>query len=434
VQFADFIAAGFPDASRSPFFYSMEISWKRNFHTLWGAQLVAVMGFHAVQPFLAYYVQEFDVESLDEALLWAGYMGSAAGFAMALSSPIWGALADRFGRKSMVVRSMIGGGLTVLFMAYADTVVELLIARFFQGALAGTVTACITMVSTTTPKQHLGYAMGMMQGAFLLGAALGPLMGGPFIEAYGYYACFLASGALVVAAGLGVQLLVREDFTAHQRQGPEGDQAEGGLSHFFSDAGRLLRLKPFFITLVFVIMIQFAYGVIMPVIPLFLQQLAGRDDILTEAGLIFSLMSLTGAISSALMGKWTMTIGVKRMLFGGLMSSAVVMALQGVATSVMMLAVLQVMGGLATGAVRPVANTIVTYVVDEEDRGKAFGLMTSAAALGWALGPSVGGIVGAGWGFRSVFYMTAGLFVCVALWAKWAMSELVLQEEAGIKK
>jgi len=412
----------------------MEIPWKRNFYTLWVAQLVAVMGFHAVQPFLAYYVQEFDVESLDEALLWSGYMGSVAGFAMALSSPIWGALADRFGRKSMVVRSMVGGGLTVLFMAYADTVVELLLARFLQGALAGTVTACITMVSTTTPKKHLGYAMGMMQGAFLLGAALGPLMGGPFIEAYGYYACFLASGAMVVAAGLGVQLLVREEFTAHKREEVEGAKSEGGVHLFFADAGRLLQLKPFLVTMVCVILIQFSYGVIMPVIPLFLQQLAGRDDILSEAGLIFSLMSLTGALSSALMGKWTTTIGVKRMLFVGLMSTAVVLAIQGGATSVIMLAVLQVMGGLATGAVRPVANTIVTFVVDDEDRGKAFGLMTSAAALGWALGPSVGGFIGASWGFRSAFYATAGLFVGVALWAKWAMSALVLQEEVGTKK
>ncbi len=412
----------------------MEISWKRNFYTLWFAELFAIIGFHSVQPFLAYYVQEFDVESLDEALLWSGYMGSAAGFAMALSSPVWGALADRFGRKSMVVRSMVGGGLTVLFMAYADTVVELLIARFLQGALAGTVTACITMVSTTTPKKHLSYAMGMMQGAFLLGAALGPLVGGPFIEAYGYYACFLVSGAMVVSAGVAVQLLVREDFAVHKRKKEQAASAESGVSHFFSDASRLLHLKPFFVTMVCVILIQFAYGVIMPVIPLFLQQLAGRDDIISEAGLIFSLMSLTGALSSALMGKWTMTVGVKRMLFGGLLSTAAVLVLQGGATSVMMLAVLQVMGGLATGAVRPVANTIVTFVVDDEDRGKAFGLMTSAAALGWALGPSVGGFIGAGWGFRNVFYVTAGLFVCVSLWAKWAMAGLALQEEGDIKE
>ncbi len=409
----------------------MHISWKRNFYTLWCAELFAIIGFHAVQPFLAYYVQEFDVENLEEALLWSGYMGSVAGFAMALSSPVWGALADRFGRKSMVVRSMIGGGLTVFFMAYADSVMELLVARMLQGALAGTVTACITMVSTTTPKQHLGYAMGMMQGAFLLGAALGPLAGGPFIEAYGYHASFLVSGAMVVAAGIAVQLLVREDFVARDDGAEAGGEAEGGgIHHFFADTARLLHIKPFMTTLVCLILIQFAYGVIMPVVPLFLQQLAGHTEIISEAGIIFSLMSLTGALSSALMGKRAQQIGVQRMLFGGLMATALFLVLQGSAASVMAFAILQVMGGFTTGAVRPVANTIVTFVVDEVDRGKAFGIMTSASALGWALGPSVGGYIGSSWGFRSAFYATALLFVGVALWSRWSMRDLVLQEEA----
>ena len=407
--------------------YPMETSWKRNFYTLWCAELFAIIGFHAVQPFLAYYIQEFDVENLEEALLWSGYMGSVAGFAMALSAPIWGAVADRFGRKSMVVRSMVGGGLTVFFMAYADTVTELLIARMLQGALAGTVTACITMVSTTTPKQHLGYAMGMMQGAFLLGAALGPLAGGPFIEAYGYQAIFLVSGAMVVAAGFAVQLLVSEEFTKSQPEEKDASASGGSLDGFMADTKRLLQLKPFFITVLSLVLIQFAYGVIMPVVPLFLQQLAGHAEIITEAGFIFSLMSLTGALSSALMGGWTERIGVKRMLFWGLLSTAVFLAFQGSAQSVLTFTVLQVMGGLATGAVRPVANTITTYVVPEEDRGKAFGIMTSASALGWALGPSMGGYLGSTTGFRSVFFATALLFLGVAFWTRWAMRELVLQ-------
>ncbi|MEE2728024.1 MAG: MFS transporter, partial [Candidatus Latescibacterota bacterium] len=90
---------------------------------------------------------------------------------------------------------------------------------------------------------------------------------------------------------------------------------------------------------------------------------------------------------------------------------------------------LQVMGGLTTGAVRPVANTITTFVVAEEDRGKAFGIMTSASALGWAMGPSMGGYIGSTTGFRSVFYATALLFLGVAFWTRWAMRGLVLQGE-----
>ena len=89
----------------------MDVPWRRNFYILLAAELCAIIGFQAVQPFLPYYIQEFDVEDLKEALIWAGYIGTAGGVAMAISSPIWGIVADRYGRKPMVVRSMIGGGL-----------------------------------------------------------------------------------------------------------------------------------------------------------------------------------------------------------------------------------------------------------------------------------------------------------------------------------
>ena len=74
-------------------------------------------------------------------------MGTVAGLAMAISAPIWGAMADRFGRKPMVVRSMLGGGVMVAMMAYATSPEQVLVVRMLHGALSGTVTACITMVS-----------------------------------------------------------------------------------------------------------------------------------------------------------------------------------------------------------------------------------------------------------------------------------------------
>lgn len=411
-----------------------EVPWRRNFYTLWVAELIAIIGFQAIQPFLPYYIQEFDVEDLDDALIWAGYMGTAAGLAMAISSPIWGALADRFGRKSMVVRAMLGGGVTVLLMAYVTSLEQLLVARLLQGALAGTVTACITLVSTTTPRKHLGYALGMMQGAFMLGASVGPLIGGPFIERFGYQNCFLWSGVLVVFAGLAVQLWVREDFhrggESVEREKNEKSETEKkpSGSGFFQDASRLLRSKPFFIMLVSLTLIQFSFGVIMPVVPLFLQQLADTDNIVSLAGLVFSLMGLVGAISSAVMGKWGDQLGAKRTLLGGLLSTAVFLFVQGLSTTVAMLASLKILAGISTGAIRPVANVIIARIVPEEDRGKAFGLLTSATAFGWAMGPSIGGYLGAELNFRSVFFITAGLFLLVSIWVWNAMKRIQLEE------
>ena len=413
----------FPKKGNALYLYTMEIPWKRNFYILWIGQLIAIIGFQAIQPFLPYYIQEFDVEGLDEALIWAGYMGTAAGLAMAISSPVWGALADRFGRKAMVVRAMLGGGITVLLMAYVTSLEQLLVARCMQGMLAGTVAACITMVSTTTPRQHLGYALGMMQGAVMLGAAVGPLIGGELIEGFGYHSCFLGSGIMVLLAGAAVQLWVREDF----RREPQEESKKSG-SGFRKDAVRLLKLRPFLIMMISLSLIQFAFGITMPVVPLFLQQLAETDDIVGLAGRVISLAGLVGALSSALMGRWSDKIGAQRTLVGGLLGTAVFLAAQGWSPTVMALGTLMVLGAIATGAVRPVANVIIARIVPEEDRGKAFGLLTSANAFSWALGPSVGGYLGVQLGFRPVFYITAGLFLLVSIWVWNAMKRIQLEE------
>jgi DHA1 family multidrug resistance protein-like MFS transporter len=397
----------------------VQISWKRNFYILWVAQAAALLGFQSVQPFLPYYVQVLGVKDLSEAAVWAGYMGTASGLAMALSAPFWGAMADRFGRRPMVVRAMLGGGLTVLLMAYARTPLELVLARFLQGLLAGSVTACITLVSTSTPRAHLGYALGMMQSAMMVGAAVGMMGGGALIDGIGYRDTFLIAGVVVVLAGLSVQIWVREDFQPDRSRG-ETKRKSGVIA----DTRAFLRLKPFRIVLVCLMLTQFAFGVIMPVTPLFLQELAQTDDIASIAGFIFSASMLAGGVLSVVLGSLSDRFGANRMLTGGLLATAVLYALQGFSTTVLMLGTLQVIAGITKGAIRPVANVLLTQSVSATDRGKAFGVMASATALGWAVGPAFGGYLSVHWGFRSVFGVTALLFVLVGVWVWRAMRGL----------
>ncbi len=404
----------------------MEISWKRNFYTLWIAQLIAIIGFQAIQPFLPYYIQEFDVADLDEALLWAGQMGTAAGLSMALSAPLWGILADRFGRKAMVVRAMLGGGVAVSAMAYVTTLEQLMTARIVQGVLSGTVAACTTLVSTTTPRQHLGYALGLMQGAVMLGVSLGPLFGGPVIERYGYEPCFLAAGILVALAGVVVKIWVKEDFQPRIRTpNPTSGRPDSGL---WRDATRLLRLKPYLIMVVSLTMIQFTFAMVMPVLPLFLQKLAATDNIVSLAGRVFSLMGLVGAISSAVMGRFSDRLGAKRMLIAGLLTTALLMVVQGLSTTVLMLATFRILNGVSIGVIQPVANALIARVVPDEDRGKAFGLLTSATAFGFALGPMAGAHIGVTLGFPAVFAISGIAFLCLAGWVWLALLNVDLDE------
>ena len=344
----------------------MQISWKRNFYILWFAQIIAIIGFQSVQPFLSYYIQKLNVEDLAEASIWAGYLGTMHGFAMAISAPIWGVVADRFGRKPMVVRSMVGGGVTVLLMAYVASVEQLLAVRFLHGVLSGSVTASITMVSTTTPRAQLGFALGMMQSAFMFGAAIGALGGGPAIDYFGYHTCFLVAGCLVVLGGILVQFGIEENF---QRAAVQAD----GESRFIDDARRVLRLKAFRVVVVCLTLIQFSFGVCTPVIPLFLQELAQIDNVASLAGLIFALSMLAGGASAAFMGKWSDRISVQKALVSGLVVTAFFFFAKGLSPTVQILATLMILSGLSSGIIRPLTSVLVTRIVAEEDRGKAFG-------------------------------------------------------------
>jgi len=394
------------------------ISWKRNFYTLWIAETIAIIGFQFIQPFLPLYIRQFLADDLGEVAVWAGLISTAGGFAMAISAPIWGIVADRVGRKPMVVRAMLGGGITVLLMALTRSVEQVLIVRFIQGLLAGTVTACIAMVSTTTPKEQVGFALGMMQMALLLGASVGPLLGGLMIDRVGYRPSFTLAGACVLTACIFVQMWVREEFQRPSR--PEPGQIR---QRSVQTAKAFLSNQPYIAMLISLMLIRFAFSVAMPIFPLFIQQLADTDKIASVAGLVFSLAGLAGALSSAVFGRLSDRTGYHRTLVWALLASGVLYMTQSFVRSVFELGIIRVALGLGYGAITPAANAMISRVVPQEHRGKAFGLTTSAAAAGWAIGPIFGGKIGATWGFRSVFAVTGVLFLIVGLWVLKAVRE-----------
>src|SRR5256886_14643312 len=97
---------------------------------------------------------------------------------MAIASPIWGILGDRFGRKPMLIRSMLGGGITVGLIFLAQSPIQLVILRLAQGATSGTVAAATALVAAETPRPRVGWALGVVTSAIALGGAIGPVVGG----------------------------------------------------------------------------------------------------------------------------------------------------------------------------------------------------------------------------------------------------------------
>ena len=142
------------------------VSWKRNLAVTWIAELLAISGFSLVLPFLPYYVQELGITEQSQVALWSGLLLSSQSAVMAVASPIWGTVADRFGRKPMVVRAMIGAGLTMGVMGFAQNVYQLLALRILMGVLTGTITAATAnRPARVRPVHHLDRRrMGLFGG------------------------------------------------------------------------------------------------------------------------------------------------------------------------------------------------------------------------------------------------------------------------------
>ncbi len=187
-------------------------SWQKNLYAIFVAELLVMVGFSFVFPFMPLFIEKLGNFTSREAAFWAGIAGGASGIAMFFSAPLWGIMADRSGRKPMVLRAMLGSGVVVGLIGLAPNVSFLIIMRFIQGALSGTISAASALVSSITPRDKMPFAMGLLMTAVYVGNSVGPLLGGMAADSLGYKSTFFITGGLLLIGGLIVLFLVKENF------------------------------------------------------------------------------------------------------------------------------------------------------------------------------------------------------------------------------
>jgi DHA1 family multidrug resistance protein-like MFS transporter len=394
------------------------ISWKRNLYALWIAQTLVLTAFSFRDAFFPFYMEDLGGFTNDQAALWSGISMSGGALVMVVAAPIWGTVADRRGRKPMVLRAMWAAMITSFLMAFAMAPWQMVVLRMVEGAFAGTVAACAALVASSAPKEKMGYALGMIQTAVFVGASIGPFLGGVLADLIGYRATFLCSTLLFAIGGLVVFLLVRENFVPVAR-GPERGFAAIKASRAWLFAPTLLAM-----TSVLVLM-RFVQSGSRPILPLYIEELDSYTDARAAslAGLAFGLMGLTSAISSMLLGRRGDRVGHQKILVACLIGSAVVFVPMAAVMTAWQVIVLQGCFGFALGGLLPSTNAIIAATTPAERRGSVFGFTASAGSLGAFFGPIVGAGLAAAVGFRFSFAVLAlimAVTVALILWSQYS--------------
>ncbi|WP_298784166.1 MFS transporter [uncultured Marinococcus sp.] len=376
------------------------VRWRKNLYILMAAQFFVMAAMTMIVPFLPLYLQELGVTDPGQISIWSGVIFGVNFLTAFLFAPLWGKIADRQGRKLMVLRSGFGMAIVMVLMGFATGPWSLFFLRMLNGTISGFIPASIALVSTNTPKEYAGRALGMLQSGTVAGTICGPLIGGLLADAFGFRAIFNITGLGIAVAAVAVLFLVKEDF-----EKPE--QAEKTKTS--DDFKRIAGVQPMIPLYTVIFLVQFALIGVNPLISVFVGELSGREENAFYAGLAVASLGVANMLASPKLGKLSDTKGAQYVLFGSLIGAVLLSIPQAFVTNLWQLIAARFFVGLCLGGLLPAANTLIRQLSPQGMESRAYGFSNSFLFLGNMLGPAAGGLVSAALGMRGLFLISAAI-------------------------
>ena len=390
-------------------------SWKRTLYVTVFAQVVTSIGFSSFFPFLPLYVADLGADSRLSVEFLSGLAFSGQAFMMMIASPIWGMIADRYGRKLMVVRAMFGGAVVICLMAFARSAEELVLLRAIQGLITGVIGAHNALVASVVPRERTGYAMGLLQVGLGIGVALGPLIGGLVADIFGYRATFYVTSLMLFISGIVVWLGVEEDFKPTTVVKTKPRLITQKWYRILTAPGVLVTYGLRFIS-------QFGRMTIYPILPFYIQTIMNDPSrVNTFTGMVVGANSVFITLSAIYLGRLGDRIGHRLILICCFMGGAVVFLPQGFVTAPWQLLVLQAMAGAALGGIVPSISALLARYTPAGEEGVVFGLDNSVNSGARALAPVFGASITIWIGLRTTFTAICLLFFMAGILSIWRL-------------
>jgi MFS family permease len=357
-------------------------------------------------PFLPLYFEQLGVTDVGEIALWAGFSLGVTPALTALLAPFWGRLADRFGRKIMVERSIASFVVIMTLMAYVEAAWQVFALRAVQGVFAGYGALTLTMAAESAPPGRLAHAIGTVQTAQRLGPALGPVIGGAVAALVGLRRAFLVTAGFYATALLLVLVLYRE----RPAGAPRDRRPRGRVT--FRD---ILAFENFLLLMAVIFAFQFVDRSFGPILPLFVAELGvAPERVAVISGVLFSVAAGAGALGNQLSARLLRAGRPRVILVGCAAVGAAAAFAYALAPAVWVLFAATPVFGLAIGVAMTCAYTTAGAVIPTGAGGVGFGVLTTASLTGLAISPVVSGLLGST-SIRAVFALDVAAFIAVGL-------------------
>jgi len=360
--------------------------WQRNVWALSLCVFIAFVGFQFFTPFLPLYIRELGVTDPATIALWSGTIAAVTPAISGVLSPVFGRLADRFGRKLMLIRSLTAFTIIVAAMGMVTSVRQLFVARFLMGFFAGFTPMAMAVASVSAPRERASVAIARVQGAQLLSVAVGPVVGGIVASHFGIRPAFFVTAAMCAVALVALIFLFEEARTIAPGEAQAAARA--------TPLRQFLRVPHFVSVMLLLLIAQFVDRGLSLLIPLQVAHMPGVEAAAT-AGLIVSVAAVGATFSASAAARLAQVIPVGQLLLGQLVVGGVFCGLLAVAETRLPLLLLRLVVALCLGGALTLSYTLGGMIVAAETRGAAFGWLAVGVQLASAASPLVNGWVAA---------------------------------------
>lgn len=368
--------------------------------------VVDLIGFGIVIPILPFIAPMLGGGEFDVAMVVAIYSLCAG-----ITGPFWGALSDRLGRRTVLMICLAGGALSYLLLGLASELWMVYAARAFSGVMAGSLPVASALMADVSLPDRRAKAMGLVGTAFGLGLILGPLIGGLLAgdgTSFALAGAF-AGGLSLSSVALAWLLLPNDRPSGHPRKQSTVAEPRIAARQFIAQSRVGLLLLQY-------VLHTLAVSSAIYLTPLWLAALLEWGP--REIGVLFGLVGLGMiVIQGALLNWLTRRFGLLRVLRTGALIFALALLLTPFTVGTYPRAAAVFMVFIGSTCVLPVLNTIASFAVGADGRGRMMGYTALAASIGRVAGPLVSGVLLLWAGYTIAWLVVAVPVLGVWLWS-----------------
>jgi MFS transporter, DHA1 family, multidrug resistance protein len=332
------------------------------------------------------YVRELGVTDPGRIALWSGLLAAVTPAVSGVLGPLFGRLADRFGRKLMLIRSLAGFVVIIALMGLVTSVEQLLLTRLVQGLFAGFTPMAMAVASVSAPRGRVSAALGLVQSAQLLSVAVGPAAGGYVASHFGIRAAFFVTASFCAVALLGLIVLFHE-----AAPGDAAATTRGAAPRL--PMRQALRYPNFLLVAGLLLIGQFIDRGLALLVPLHVAHMPDVLAIAATSGAIISIAAVAATASANVIARLSEGIPSSRLLMFALLAGAPLCAAMALAHGWASLLVLRTLVALCLGGAITLAYALGAEIVPAEHRGAAFGWLALGVQVGTAASPLAMGVL-----------------------------------------